>query len=461
MLRFNTAIFYDVENLTQGNNFSKDFIEMFSLKSIYKQIADLAIVDHVALQRAYANWSDPRLSVLKNEINELGIDPIQIFGFSRHQIKNAADIQLAVDAMDITLTRPHISVYVVVSGDGGFSSLAKKLHEYGRQVVGCAYGTAANEILKSVCDYFIELSLPLESPGLGKKTLLYNDKGFGVGITHPLVVRLAKTILPLEDQGSIESLDVIVQYSKKLIRWFYEDAESRIQINLNGIHLSVIREAFKHGMRSFKAERMGFSKFAEFLQFICADEPVCIGIQPPSNLLLLSRTEIPGGVEVFPDISAEDLHSVDRYQNLLATGKPRIVVNPIISDRSLFLSIIHHIGFINDRFMNDRGYTLLEWIDRLGQYFPQCNAEDLNDFCLTLVNCQLLGSKPEDKSLLEPVFQLRSHFRSADLRSPEWGNLIWQQIRDMAGSKLRSILNEDFRLEVFNQIFPKPEMPVP
>ena len=42
MLRFNTAIFYDVENLTQGNNFSKDFIEILSLKSIYKQITDLA-----------------------------------------------------------------------------------------------------------------------------------------------------------------------------------------------------------------------------------------------------------------------------------------------------------------------------------------------------------------------------------------------------------------------------------
>jgi len=457
MLRFNTAIFYDVENLTQGNNFSKDFIEILSLKSIYKQITDLAIVDHVALQRAYANWSDPRLSVLKNEINELGIDPIQIFGFSRHQIKNAADIQLAVDAMDITLTRPHISVYVVVSGDGGFSSLAKKLHEYGRQVVACAYGMAANEILKAVCDDFIELALPLETSGFGKKSTLYNDKGFGVGITHPFVVRLAKTILPLADPSDLESfpaLDTIVQYSKQLIRWFYDDGEARLQINLSGIHLSVIREAFKYGIPTFKAERIGFSKFAEFLQFVCADEPVCIGIQAPSNLLLLSRTEIPCGVEVFPDISAEDLHSVDRYGNLLATGKPRIIVKPILSDRALFSSIIHQISIINDSVMNDRGYTLSEWSDRLGQYFPHCDAEDLNNCCLTLVNCQLLVSKPEDKSLLDPAFQLRSHFRSADFSSPEWVNLIWQQIRDLAGSKLRSILNEDLRLEVFHEIFP-------
>ena len=67
MRRFNTAIFYDVENLTQGNNFSKDFIQHFSLRPIYQKISDLELVDRTALQRAYANWSDPRLSILKTE----------------------------------------------------------------------------------------------------------------------------------------------------------------------------------------------------------------------------------------------------------------------------------------------------------------------------------------------------------------------------------------------------------
>lgn len=76
--RFNTAIFYDLENLTQGNNFSKDFIQHFSLRPIYQKINDLEIVDRISLQRAYANWSDARLSVLKTEINQLGIDPVQI-----------------------------------------------------------------------------------------------------------------------------------------------------------------------------------------------------------------------------------------------------------------------------------------------------------------------------------------------------------------------------------------------
>jgi len=129
---FNTAILYDIENLTKGYSFSKDFIKELSLKQIYRQILEVDIVNKICLQRAYANWSDHRLSLLRGEINELGIDPIQIFGFARYHKKNAADIQLVVDTMDITIRFPHIEVYVIVSGDGGFASLAKKLHEYGK-----------------------------------------------------------------------------------------------------------------------------------------------------------------------------------------------------------------------------------------------------------------------------------------------------------------------------------------
>ncbi len=113
--------------------------------------------------------------------------------------KNAADIQLVVDTMDITIRFPHIEVYVIVSGDGGFASLAKKLHEYGKQVIGCAYENAANDIFKSVCDYFIKLELPEEYSPEDintdlKNTTFGNNKGLGVGINHPLVVRMANNI---------------------------------------------------------------------------------------------------------------------------------------------------------------------------------------------------------------------------------------------------------------------------
>jgi len=436
MRRFNTAIFYDVENLTQGNNFSKDFIQHFSLRPIYQKISDLELVDRIALQRAYANWSDPRLSILKTEINQLGIDPIQIFGFTRHPIKNAADIQLVVDAMDISFTRPHIDIYVVVSGDGGFSALAKKLHEYGRQVVGCAYASAANEIFKSVCDYFIELDAPGDSPE-AHKLVVYNDKGFGVGITHPLVVRLAKTIGILENQN----LEQVIHYSRDLLYWFYNDPSSRQQLEHEGIHLSVIREAFKYGIPGFKPERIGFGRFAELLQFICTDQPFCIALQPPSNLLLLSRTHLPETVEVLPDLQETDLHCLDRYQNLLASGKPRIVINSIFNDRLLFAQVLHILW--SDR---EQPKSLETWVQRLSQQWSQFTIEEWTNCCLTLLNCEFLKGTPDDRTLSHQQLYWQAEVPKLDQ--------VFQKIQDISHHKLQMILASTLNPEVFAQLFP-------
>lgn len=152
-MKFNTAILYDIENLIRGYG-KKNTILSLSLKDIYAQIKEKE-AGQIAIQRAYANWSDPRLSVLRNQINELGIEPIQMFGFGKGTQNNACDIQLAIDAVDIAYSRSVVDTFVIVSGDGGFSFLAKKLHEYGKSVIGCAYPKSTNMVFKAVCDEFI------------------------------------------------------------------------------------------------------------------------------------------------------------------------------------------------------------------------------------------------------------------------------------------------------------------
>jgi uncharacterized LabA/DUF88 family protein len=159
---FNTAIFYDIENLLKGYSSSQQMAANLSLEKILGAIKQTEQLSQIAVQRAYANWSDPRLAVMRGEINELGIEPIQVFGFSRDQKKNAADIQLAIDAIDLAHVRPSLEVFVIVSGDGGFASLAKKLHEYGKTVIGCAYRSAANKIFQAVCDAFVWITAPDE-----------------------------------------------------------------------------------------------------------------------------------------------------------------------------------------------------------------------------------------------------------------------------------------------------------
>ncbi|MEH1935330.1 MAG: NYN domain-containing protein [Nostoc sp.] len=164
--QFNTAIFYDIENLTMGRNNPN---LNFSLKEIQTNLEKTTLVNKIAIQCAYADWSDSRLRLLKNEIQELGIEAIQIFDYSHK--RNAADMQLAIDVMELAQSRPTLQVFVIVSGDGAFAALAKKLHEYGKTVIGCAYEGQINRILKSVCDRFIpipapQIQIPTPSPSL-------------------------------------------------------------------------------------------------------------------------------------------------------------------------------------------------------------------------------------------------------------------------------------------------------
>src|SRR5262245_35621725 len=48
--------------------------------------------------------------------------------------KNGADINLALDALEMAFTHPHISAYVIVGGDSDFISLVEKLKQYDKQI---------------------------------------------------------------------------------------------------------------------------------------------------------------------------------------------------------------------------------------------------------------------------------------------------------------------------------------
>ncbi len=64
---------------------------------------------------------------------------------------------------------PHKTVYyyfIIVSGDGDFLSLAKKLGEYGKKVIGCSYKSTANSLFTKVCDEFVFIDKTLEKEQL-------------------------------------------------------------------------------------------------------------------------------------------------------------------------------------------------------------------------------------------------------------------------------------------------------
>lgn len=82
-----------------------------------------------------------------------GIDLIQVKRFGSQQ-KNAADIRMAVDAMEALITHPEISTYILVAGDGDYSPLVQRLREYGKTVIGVGTEASASPRFVAVCSEY-------------------------------------------------------------------------------------------------------------------------------------------------------------------------------------------------------------------------------------------------------------------------------------------------------------------
>ena len=75
--------------------------------------------------------------------------------------KNASDLLLALDAMELAL-REGVNRFVIASSDRDFSHLAQRLREYGRQVTGIGE-TKTPQIFRDACETFLTLSPPAEA----------------------------------------------------------------------------------------------------------------------------------------------------------------------------------------------------------------------------------------------------------------------------------------------------------
>jgi uncharacterized LabA/DUF88 family protein len=156
-----TAVLIDLENLVGG--YGTDLgvrAEQLSLAGVIAKIDAAArstgLVDGYSVKRIYGDWSRTQLAPLRRELVDQGLEPRQVFGFSSGR-PNSADVELVIDALEIAHAHLEVSTFVIVSGDGGFGTLVRKLHELGRSVVVGAYSTSAGRPLTAVADAFVAL----------------------------------------------------------------------------------------------------------------------------------------------------------------------------------------------------------------------------------------------------------------------------------------------------------------
>jgi uncharacterized protein (TIGR00288 family) len=141
------ALFVDFENLALG---ARDRGETIDMSIVMDALSERG---RVVVRRAYADWNlftDHRQNLADQRIELIEIP--QRHGTVR---KNAADIKLTVDALELAFSRDFITTFVIASGDSDFTPLVLKLRELDKQVIGVGVEGSTSKMLPGACDEFL------------------------------------------------------------------------------------------------------------------------------------------------------------------------------------------------------------------------------------------------------------------------------------------------------------------
>jgi uncharacterized LabA/DUF88 family protein len=143
----NLAVFVDYENVALGAREAE--YGRFAVELVLARLLDKGKVVH---KKAYADWS--RYEREKRPMHEASFELVEV-PHASYSGKNSADIRLVVDALDLCYTKPHVTMFVIVSGDSDFSPLVSKLRENDKAVVGVGVKNSSSDLLVENCDDFL------------------------------------------------------------------------------------------------------------------------------------------------------------------------------------------------------------------------------------------------------------------------------------------------------------------
>src|ERR1700704_2796138 len=141
------AVFIDFDN-----------IEIGVKSTLHREFDVAAVLDalkergEIVTKFAYANWG--RQESATRALSEHAVQMVQRDPSPRGD-KNGADINLALDALEMAFTHDHINAFAIVSGDSDFIALVNKLKQYGKTVFVVGGKAFTSTILQQNCHEFI------------------------------------------------------------------------------------------------------------------------------------------------------------------------------------------------------------------------------------------------------------------------------------------------------------------
>jgi uncharacterized LabA/DUF88 family protein len=182
------AVFVDFDNIEIGVKTTLNVA--FDVGTILEAIKERG---EVVTKIAYGDWT--RAGDYSRLLTQHAIKMVQR-NLTPGGDKNGADINLALDALEMALTHDHINAYVIVGGDSDFLSLVEKLKQYDKTVIVVGGRAFTSVILQRNCHEFIAYE-NLVNVGRGDRRQPERGRTSGtqsVTAAFPLVRRAMKVL---------------------------------------------------------------------------------------------------------------------------------------------------------------------------------------------------------------------------------------------------------------------------
>ena len=240
--------------------------------SVQPMFFDIAPILHyaaslgdVVICKAYANWQF--FANYRHVLNEGSVDLIQLFPRGAN-MKNSADIRLALDCLSDVHGHDHLSHVVIVSCDSDFIPLVQRVKQAGRFVAGVGVTGRSSRFLVSACNEykFYENLIPAANkpevphpPGKPEESQA-GDVAAAAPIDTTTTATSEISPVVIAELGS--STPSLAELEPVMLEVMCQLAERED----NYIFCGKVKQGIKRRLPAFDEQALGFTSFKQFLQ---------------------------------------------------------------------------------------------------------------------------------------------------------------------------------------------------
>ena len=249
--RLKIAVFVDFDNIEIGVKSTLN--RHFDIGAVLEAIKERG---EVVTKIAYGDWK--RAGEHSRSMTQHAIQMVQR-NLTPGGDKNGADINLALDALEMAFTRNHINAFVIVGGDSDFIALVEKLKQYDKKVLVVGGRNFTSAILQKNCHEFIayeNLIAPQRRPAEKTRTAVGDSN---LARAFPFVRRALKVLTDREVSPQLGLLKSTVlqldstfserEYGASTFRDFIEKMAAAGYVNFKQVDRSLLvelKEQYQH-----------------------------------------------------------------------------------------------------------------------------------------------------------------------------------------------------------------------